>query len=132
MNSFDQSKGFTLLELMMVLVVLGIVAAFAMSNYTDSALKGGRSDAYAGLMKIQLLQEQWRVNNLTYGTLTDLDLSSTSEQGLYTLAITGNSATGYTATATATGTSQTRDTDCLTITFTVSTSGESKPPTDCW
>lgn len=103
--------GFTLIELMIVVAIVGILAAIAYPSYTDSVRKGRRAEATTALYGIQLAQEKWRANNPTYGTLANVwGGVTTTENGYYTLAITGNTASAYSATATAvTGKSQVSD-----------------------
>ncbi len=103
--------GFTLIELMIVVAIVGILAAIAYPSYTDSVRKGRRAEATTALYGIQLAQEKWRANKPTYGTLANVwGGVTTTENGYYTLAITGNNATEYSATATAvTGKSQVND-----------------------
>lgn len=109
-----RAHGFTLIELLIALVLVAILAAIALPSYQDSVRKSRRSDAVTALTNIQLAQEKYRANNSTYGTLAQLGLSSTSTEGYYTLTITGNSATAFTATATAGG-AQASDTACATL-----------------
>lgn len=113
--------GFTLLELMIVLVVIGILATIAYPSFNDSLRKSRRADGLQALRGVQLAQERWRASHSSYGTLGNLGLTGTTSGGWYTLAVTGPGATGYTATATAvTGKSQTEDraagVSCATLT----------------
>ena len=51
------SKGFTLVELMIVVVVLGILAAVAVPAYFNHILRSRQSDAYHNLLDIRAAQE---------------------------------------------------------------------------
>lgn len=108
----SKNHGFTVIELMIALVVIGILASIALPAYQDYTKKARRADAKTALLEIQLAQEKWRANNPTYATIAGLGMSATSEDGYYTLAVTlSNSDTDYTATATPQGV-QSSDTEC--------------------
>jgi type IV pilus assembly protein PilE len=83
---------------------------------------------------VQQAQERWRSNNSSYaanaalatahpaglGLASNGVLPLPTEKGYYTVAISGESATGYTVTATAvTGTSQVKDTGCTALSMVV-------------
>jgi type IV pilus assembly protein PilE len=112
-----KAKGFTLIELMVVVAIIAILAAIAIPSYTEYVKKGRRIDAKDALTAVQLAQEKYRGNNVSYGTLDDLGLVAVSSQGFYEIEITGVSGAGYTATATAIG-KQASDTACPKLTVT--------------
>ena len=93
-------KGFTLIELMIVVAVIGVLATIAYPSYTEYVIRSKRADAKAALLAVQMAQEKYRANNTTYGTLAQIGLSNTSSDGYYTIAVSGNNATSYSATAT--------------------------------
>lgn len=111
-------RGFTLIELMIVVAIVAIVAAVALPAYFDSVRKSRRSDAITALSQIAQAQERWRANNTTYTTaLTSAGLNVPNpSSGYYTLAVSAVSGTAYTATATAAG-AQVADTTCSSLTL---------------
>lgn len=65
-------RGFTLLELMIVVVVIAILASFAMYNYGRYAFRARRTDGREMLMRVAAAQERFFTNfNIYSGSLTD-------------------------------------------------------------
>jgi type IV pilus assembly protein PilE len=118
--------GFTLIEVMIVVVIVAILAAVAIPSYQDSVRKTRRADAKEALMRIAALQERFFFTNNRYGTLADLGLSNTagyaaeidSQEGFYKIQITtdgcANTNTCFAIQATSTG-AQVSDTKCKTF-----------------
>jgi type IV pilus assembly protein PilE len=59
-------KGFTMIELMMVIAIIGVISALAMSSYKNSVIKTKRSDAKATLMDWSAQMERCYTANGTY------------------------------------------------------------------
>jgi len=74
------SKGLTLIELLIVLAVLGILSAIAIPTYTGVIKRSARSEAKANLQNLRLLEEQYFAENGEYAP--DVDASSTSSTRL--------------------------------------------------
>lgn len=116
------SRGFSLIELMIAVAIVGIIAAVALPSYQGSLRKGRRSDAIAALAIVQQAQERFRSGNATYGNLNlPVDASSlpasvprVTNKGYYSISVSGTSESGYTAVATASG-EQAKDTKCALI-----------------
>lgn len=80
------NKGFTLIELMIVVAVIAIIAAIALPAYSDYVTRSKRADGKAGLLAMQLAQEKYRANNTEYAsTAAILGFATTSPDGYYNL-----------------------------------------------
>jgi type IV pilus assembly protein PilE len=62
------SRGFTLIELMVAVAIVGILSAVAYPSYTDYVRRGRVADALAQLGQYQLAMEQASQDNGNYGT----------------------------------------------------------------
>jgi len=113
-------RGFTLIELMIVLVVMGILTSVAIPSYRNYMLRAHRVDAKTALLRLAANQEKFFLQNNSYATSSvlgdappdGLGMESTTENGYFTLVLT-TAANGqsYVAEANATG-GQTDDVDC--------------------
>lgn len=61
-----RQQGFTLVEMMIVVVIVGILAAIAFPSYQNYVLRSGRADGQAKLMEIIQAQERFYSQNQTY------------------------------------------------------------------
>jgi type IV pilus assembly protein PilE len=101
-----RAQGLTLIELMVVVAVIGILAAVAYPSYRSVVAKGRRSDARAALLDLAQRMERQYTERSTYAAAT---LGATgiypgaSPQGYYTMSITAQTATAFTIKATPTG-----------------------------
>ena len=56
-------SGFTLIELMIVVIIVGILTMIALPAYQDYARKSRRADVLTKLLDTQLHEEKWRAKN---------------------------------------------------------------------
>lgn len=66
-----RSRGFTLIELMIVVAIVAILASIAYPAYTDSVLKGKRAQARTALLDLMQQQERYMTQNNTYLAFTN-------------------------------------------------------------
>ncbi|WP_279388051.1 type IV pilin protein [Cocleimonas flava] len=68
MNNRKFNKGFTLMELMIVVAILGIIAAISIPSYMEHVKKSKRTDAKVELLRIAQIQESYYAQNLSYAS----------------------------------------------------------------
>ncbi len=113
------SRGFTIVELLIAVVVVGVLAAVALPSFLDSIRKGRRAEAFAAISAVQQAQERFRGNNANYAStvsaLTALGAVATSANGRYAISVANASATGYDIVADGTGSGQASDGTCAKL-----------------
>ncbi|OQX10272.1 MAG: hypothetical protein BWK73_20705 [Thiothrix lacustris] len=129
MTTIKHHQGFTLIELMITVAIVGILAAIAYPSYTAQVQKSRRADAQIALQEIAQRQEAYFLRNRSYAKdVAQLGYLATSTDDQYALSIaptpntcTGLAAaacTGYVASAApATGKPQVHDTPCQVFTL---------------
>jgi len=105
-------KGFTLIELIVTVAIVGILAAIAIPSYTENVKKSRRADGQAALVSLAQAMERYYTEKTTYvgATLgsdsTDVFPSEVPLDGdgkYYTLSIETQTSTAFSIKATAKG-----------------------------
>lgn len=126
------NRGFTLVELMISIGIVGILAGVAYPSYTDYVLRSNRSEAQRELMRFANLQEQVFVDTRTYASdMKGLGLSTTTFETIsknYEIKVISQTKTTFTLKAIAKNV-QLKDTDCTGLK--INHLGV-KTPAACW
>ncbi len=135
--SKNTMTGFTLIEMLIVLAIMGILGAAASYFYGNSAMKAGRSDAKSGLQnvattlgKCKSLYGSYNSPNCSISNGDSVD----SPGGKYSIAITSAASTFALKATPAAGSPQEKDTDCTSLSLTNLnvTSATGAKPLTCW
>lgn len=114
MNNYSKTKGFSLIELMMVVAIIAILASIAFPSYTRYMVRAKRADAQQRLLSLSQGMERFFLANNSYkgaaaagadtGTPT-VGPSQSPESGtaIYNFTISAADATSYTVLATPVG-----------------------------
>ncbi|HEY8682805.1 MAG TPA: type IV pilin protein [Rhodanobacter sp.] len=107
-KTMTRQRGFTLVELMIVVVIIAILAAIAIPAFGRYAYRAHRVDGQELLLRIANAQERYYATNNHYGSLANIGFTApvNSEKGYYTAASAPAAPTTsqiYVATATPVG-----------------------------
>jgi len=145
MGCSNRMRGVTLIELLTVLVIVAVLSSLAVGSYRRYLLRANRTDATAALLRIQVAQEKFFLQNNQYaqtiatavaappaGLGVPLSAAGVTLGGHYTFSFTAATANTYTVQAVATGT-QTADTAAC-LTYTINDQGVRSPldSSGCW
>jgi len=128
-------RGITLLELMIVVVIVGILAAIAYPNYREFVARAKRNEARAALLQIATNQERFYLQNGTFtSNMNQLGFSAdpfVTDSGSYSVQVNAADASNFTATATfLLGGSEAGK--CLTYQIDGRGTRTSAPDANCW
>ena len=116
MNKTQQ--GFTLIELMITVAIVGIIAAIAVPNYSEYIKRASRAEAASALLDAANKQEQYFVDNRAYSTsFSDLGIQSKTENGHFELTINVVNSNEFTITAKPIAGAVKEDADCTSLTI---------------
>jgi type IV pilus assembly protein PilE len=141
------TKGFTLIEVMIVVVIVAILAAIAYPSYQEYARRGRRADAQSVLLQAAQWMERYYSQNNRYsdtknGTKNNdfeksgLKIAGNGSVAYYNIALTAVTDNGYTLTATRTAGAIQADDPCgnfiIDNTGRKTVANASKNETECW
>jgi len=125
MRNANRNLGFSLVELLVVVLLMSIIMGLGIPGYRQYTQRAARADATTALLRLAAAQERWYLQNGTYATNAQLQAAppaglgftgAQTERGFYDLQITVANALAFTVQATpAAGQPQTTDADCQTF-----------------
>ncbi|MCA2652691.1 type IV pilin-like G/H family protein [Microcystis sp. M061S2] len=77
LNKKNGNKGFTLIELLVVVIIIGVLAAISLPNILGQVAKGRQAEARTNLGVLNRAQQVYRLENTTFGAVTQLPVQFT-------------------------------------------------------
>ena len=135
--NWKNRTGFTLIEVLIVVMIIGILSSVAFSNYGDSIMKTRRTDARTAILNTATTLEKCVAIYGSYnnaGCSTGNGDSIDSPENYYTVAVTSAARTFSLRASPVAGKSQAKDTECTSLTMDNlgAQSGSGSHPESCW
>ena len=107
-NDMRRQRGFTLLELMIVVAIVAILATIALPSYQEYVRKSRRAEAVNMMGSVQMALERWRAENVSYATCGTTCTGAGGTSNFYGVPVmSGASGTAYTITISPSGSQST-------------------------
>lgn len=126
LQSIKKLSGFTLIELMIVVAIVGILSAIAYPSYVRYVERAQISDGISGLTQAAQRMERCFTSDMTYANCA---IANDSPEGFYSLAITDSDGSSFLLTATGQDGHVTAG-QCNILT--IDHRGQETPANDCW
>tara|TARA_B110000858_G_scaffold198483_2_gene265565 strand:+ start:13738 stop:14172 length:435 start_codon:yes stop_codon:yes gene_type:complete len=138
-----KQNGFTLLEILIVVAIIGILSSIALPAYQNSVLRAGRAEAKTELLQVASDQERYFSNFNTYvddalplNSPVVADRDRTTQNGFYAISVAACGGGAITNCFLATATAQNDQTADSCTTLTISDTGARGATGDttneCW
>jgi len=133
----SKQQGFTLIELMIAVAIVGIIASVAIPSYFEHVKRTARTEAITTLLDAANRQEQFFVDNREYtNDLDNLGVVSPTEHGFYTITVeVDNDAGTFSFEATPADGPSLKDDECKTFVINDAGLKTATPSTNsakCW
>lgn len=124
----QNSKGFTLVELMIAVAIIGILAAIALPAYNNYVTQARRTEAQSFMHELAMRQERYRATSSSYASTSQIS-ANVDSLDYYSFSVVSPTATTYIIRGSAVGSQATADSTCSTLDL---DQAASRSPASCW